>query len=84
METKLQRNWGKFYLQSFCQLELEQQSGAAVPLESFHCFFLGADQAAVICCVTRADSFIDPAMIQQRHTPGRRLHADSHAYTQAI
>lgn len=27
------------------------------------------DQAAVICCVTLADSPIDPTMIQQRHTP---------------
>lgn len=36
--------------------------------------FLGWDQAAVIRCVTRADSLIDHAMIQQRHAPGRHRH----------
>ena len=40
--------------------------------------FLGWDQAAVIRCVTRADSLIDHAMIQQRHAPGRHKHTHTH------
>lgn len=42
-------------------------------------FFPSRDQAGVICCVTQADSLIDPAMIQRRHTPGTHTEANTPA-----
>lgn len=76
--------WRRFLLQHFSQFESKRRSPAAISPESSRSRFPGWDQAAVICCVTRADSLIDPAMIQQRHTPETCTQASTHTGVQAL